>query len=809
MATFADCIELAVNAGKISKDVAERLRAAPDPDAELTNIVAKLSRQKRETVIQAVRLSDAWKNAASWEGRSIFNTTHKADPLSGIQALLSRDIQGVAKYSNVELTTKAYQSQYHSAFVDAMQHFRTRALGWSQNEADLQKLVRAIYGEDVGDPQIMRFAKDWAELNERMRQDFNARGGSISKNERYLMPQHHDARAVLALGKTGRLSKPDLDLALREWKRRITPQLDLTQMVDDAGNQLSPEALDETLDYVFESIITNGANKTKDLSSVPAMGGKLSRRHSERRFLYFKDADSWLQYQKDFGRGDIFSTLTGHIDTMAHEIALMEVLGPNPEATYKALMNQAAKEMRGLDPVRKSYTNKLYNVVSGKVNGGEMLGFADASNTMTNILVASTLGSAFLSAISDVGFQLVTSVYRGLPAFRSMGKQLQLMTSEEAQVFAAKMGLMADGMIGRMHAANRYADVYGTGLSSKVAESVMRGSLLEPWTNAGRWGFGMSMSQEFASNFGKRFDELSDAMRKGFDEYGIEAADWDAFRATATSNHRGLEYANLTHPEAKKFAMMVHGETDFAVPTPDARVRAITTGGKERATIGGQSWRAVMMLKSFPIGIFMTHFQRAAYQSTTGGRLAYMGAIAATATVLGGLALQMKDIAAGRDPREMFDDEGLPIIDDAFLGAAFMQGGGLGIFGDLVFSDYTRFGQTLTETAAGPKLGMINDTAKLFQLSAGGIRDAVASGQTNVLGDFVQYLDRYTPDTWQTRLFTNALFDQLELLADPKAAQKFNRQTRARRNEFDQEYWWKPGELTPERAPDLTRIFEE
>ena len=253
---------------------------------------------------------------------------------------------------------------------------------------------------------------------------------------------------------------------------------------------------------------------------------------------------------------------------------------------------------------------------------------------------------------------------------------------------------------------------------------------------------------------------------------------------------------------------MVNGEADFAIPTPDARVRAVTTGGIERATITGQTWRSAMMLKTFPIGILMNHFSRGAYQSTTAGKAAYLGALVGTTTVLGGLALQMKDLAKGRDPREMFDDEGIPIVNDEFLAAAFMQGGGLGLFGDLVFSDYTRFGQTFTEAAIGPKFGMINDTAKLLQLSAGGLQDAVASGQTNVLGDMVQYADRYTPDIWQTHLFMNAAFDWLEMQADPKAAKKFRRQTKARKRDFDQDYWWKAGKLTPDRAPDFTEIVE-
>ena len=200
---------------------------------------------------------------------------------------------------------------------------------------------------------------------------------------------------------------------------------------------------------------------------------------------------------------------------MAHEMALMQVLGPNPENTYKALVAQANKEAKGnISASKKAYSQALYNVVSGKVNGGEMLTLADTSNTMSNVLVASTLGHAFLSALSDVGFHALTSSYRGLPFFRGLSHQLKTMVSEERQVFAARLGLTADGMISRMHAANRHADVYGVGKSSKIAEAVMRGSLLEPWTNAGRWGWGLNFTQELASNFKKDFSQLSSEFQR-------------------------------------------------------------------------------------------------------------------------------------------------------------------------------------------------------------------------------------------------------------------------------------------------------
>ena len=60
-----------------------------------------------------------------------------------------------------------------------------------------------------------------------------------------------------------------------------------------------------------------------------------------------------------------------------------------------------------------------------------------------------------------------------------------------------------------------------------------------------------------------------------------------------------------------KILEAMNTEMDFAVPTPDARVRAIQTwGGQKRGSVGGEVSRMTMMYKSFSMTQFMTHMYR-------------------------------------------------------------------------------------------------------------------------------------------------------------------------------------------------------
>lgn len=774
MASFQDCVSAAVKRKAISKKLADQILSAPDPERAIDDLLAETSRIRRETALQAVRIAQA---VEDMEG-------HAKGRYAGLQSLFTKDPTEQSGYANVEYLGRYYSGKYHSQMANMLERFRTKRLGFAQDTESINKFVRAVYGETVDDSDINVFAREWRELTEQMRQDFNRNGGSISKNERFLFPQKHDAEAIKKVGYEG-------------WRNRIMPMLDRNQMLDDLGKPLSDEQLEQALRQVFETITTHGLNKVEDFT-VPRLGRKLSRRHSERRFLYFKDADSWINYQNEFGRGDVFTTLTDYIDTMANDVAVMQRLGPNPQSTFDALVAQV-KKTDGMTGRQSFMSDALFKTATGRINQGELTGVADTLQSTRNLLTASTLGGAWLSAIADVGFQAITSRYNNIPAMKVLRRQMSMMNpaDQSDQLTAVKIGLIADNWVDRAHAASRYSDVYGVGNTAKVAEGVMRASLLAPWTDAGRKAFGMEFAYMLADNFGRSFDELDDSMLRAFETYGIGRADWDKFRATTPFDYQGAKFADMTQPGGVKFHQMVMSETDYAVPTPDARVRSIISGGLGRATIEGQAWRSVMMLKSFPITIASTHFYRAAYQATAGEKLQYSAMLLASTTILGGVSLQMKDIARGRDPRPMENPE--------FFAAALVQGGGLGIFGDLLFSDVNRFGGGIVATAFGPTGELIDRGASL---TLGNIQEAIRGEETNLLGEASRFAERYSPNIWQLQLVKSALFDQIEVLADPSAEKRFNRMMRSRERDFGQDYWWRPGEAMPRRGPQAEAALE-
>ena len=126
--------------------------------------------------------------------------------------------------------------------------------------------------------------------------------------------------------------------------------------------------------------------------------------------------DAWIKYQNQFGSSDAFVTMNDHIRGMSNDISLMEILGPDPDETFQTLIDTAKKK-----GVNTMGVEGAYNVVSGKVDQNMAvsdLGNAAqaASGTLRNIHTASKLGSATLSAISDLGVLAVVVEKIGIRA---------------------------------------------------------------------------------------------------------------------------------------------------------------------------------------------------------------------------------------------------------------------------------------------------------------------------------------------------------------------------------------------------------
>ena len=144
-----------------------------------------------------------------------------------------------------------------------------------------------------------------------------------------------------------------------------------------------------------------------------------------------------------------------------------------------------------------------------------------------------------------------------------------------------------------------------------------------------------------------------------------------------------------------------------------------------------------------------------------------------------------------------------PSHDPEFRGAAFLQGGGLGIYGDFLFSDTTRYGGGLEATIAGPVVGLAND---IKNLTIGNIQQAARGEDTNAATEAIAFAARYTPGSsifYIRAALERMVVDRLEMMIDPQSIKDMQQLERKYMRDYGQQYWWRPGQLTPERGPDI------
>jgi hypothetical protein len=435
---------------------------------------------------------------------------------------------------------------------------------------------------------------------------------------------------------------------------------------------------------------------------------------------------------------------------------------------------------------------------------------ADIWGAIRNLNVATMLGAAALSGVSDLSFQHQARAFAGLPVHRTWGDMLAAFRRDKRA--AVRAGLLLDTATSVLHNEARWAgSMQGPVWSQIFADRVIAYSGLQAWTQAGRHAWGLAVQGELVERAGLAFDALPAPLRRLLQRYGLTAGDWDAIRIDGNGQVRNGDFLSpsevfhtLEAAErggeriAERYLEMILQEAEYAVPQGTLRAKAASGQARPRGTNIDELIRSAAQFKMFGFTIALQQGRRIASEMVTSGlwRGAGMaGALFITTTLYGALAMQLKEIAKGRDPR--------PMDDTKFWGGAILQGGGLGIFGDFFAAETNRVGGGLAQTMAGPTVDRLGG---LLALSSGNVAQRVRGENTNFGREAVRFVGQNTPggSLWYLRLaYERLVLDQLQQLADPEARSAFQRRVQTQRRDYGNAFYWAPGELVPRWAPEL------
>lgn len=680
-------------------------------------------------------------------------------------------------------------------------------------DADNPQMTRDLANEifrnadgSTGNKTAQIGAKTWLETSESLRQRFNAAGGDVGKIDYGYLAQPWEADRVRSAG-------------AEKFAEKIAPYIDRDRMLREDGARMSDAEVSEFLRDSWETIATDGLNKTEP-GAFKGSGARANR-GSEHREIHFKDGESWLAAMRDFGRGSLYDAIGSHLGRMSRDIGLVERYGPNPNAQFRLQNDLAMRADKGTERVFGMKATSYWDVVSGVSSTPESALIARVGSNARNVQTFTKLGGAVISSITDLGTHIVTTGYNKLSywdAFKNYGR---VAAKKEWRDMLTSHGVIAEAMAGDL---NRWTgENVSRTWSGKLAQSTLKLSLLNAWTDTLRRSFQLTMMQALARMSRKDWASLSQWDRGLMERRGITEADWQVLQKAEPTKFNGVDHITPTairetgsarsNEVVSKVLGMIQDEGEFAVINPDLATKtAASLGGLQRGTVKGEFARSVMQFKSFPLAMVSRHWRRMldAPKVTDGSapalanRGVYLGALLLSTTALGAITFQAKQIVAGKDPVDMIGPHAAK-----FWAQSLAQGGGLSILGDMLLSnsndssvnDWT---SATIKTLLGPTSGQAFDAISLVKTNI----DKRLKGQvTHTAAESLAYAKGMAPlvNLW----YLKAAVDHMGLhaLQENLSPGYLSKMQQRANKDWGEQYWWRPGTGGPQQAPNMSKAI--
>ena len=665
--------------------------------------------------------------------------TFDGDEQEGLIALLvGSNRLTIGARSSVGVAQNAAQGQLVAAFdaevtANGLDGMFDKADARLQEElAITQQQISEGMEVTTKNPDIKKLAEIMEKHSELTRQALNARGANIPKMWGYVVRQSHDQFNVRAaanrLGKNVDeiIADPSLKGTDINYNKNFTAWKDfIMQYLDGDRTFGNTDNIDSFLMNSYNSLVGNKIQVADGASGVFG-SNSVTKGISNKRVLHFKSAKDWYAYNEKFGTGSLKETYYSGLMTAGRNIGMLDTLGTKPKENFEkirvAISNRMLANKRSTESL-SSYRQfeKFMNVVDGTVytfDGGK-IGFAVAKWSAIARAVGNVakLGGAVISAAADIGIYASEMKYQGRSFLGGMGEAMggigKIKNTKQKRDIAKGLGFLGDGTTYDISGRFQVGDNLNKGWT-QIQRTFFKYNLLSWWTNTLKENSMLGMANYYANQKSLSFDQLNKPLQSFFGLYNIDATKWDVIRKTAMSKaDDGTEFINISElsnmsdadikkitgmndlsktelqMEKDKFKYSVSGmlldRSIYAVIEPDARTKGTMTQGTLAGTGMGEAIRFVGQFKAFPMAIGNKvlgreiAFLRKGPNQDIGRGIKGLASIVVVSAFMGYMSMTAKDLLKGKKPR---DPNNIKTIM-----AAFLQGGGLGIYGDVLFKE--------------------------------------------------------------------------------------------------------------------------
>lgn len=613
-------------------------------------------------------------------------------------------------------------------------------------------------GMDVRAVGIGKAINKWQEI---ARNNANTAGAWIGKTPGYIVSQSHDMARIVA-DKDG-------------WLAMMRERADLPRMMREQGT--------DDADALLDGLWQNLADGVHLKSPTPEEAGKgvrgMARKLSQERVIHFKSADDWFSYNEEFGGGNLREAVTAGLQNSARATGLMRVWGPTHEDTFNRVVDMLLRDAKAAgtdagdirataDRYKKWYMSELDGTLD--VPGSNPL--ATWSAGIRAVQNMASLGGSVLSSVGDLGVMMVGAKYAGRNGFEMVADGLSNMfkgaPDAERMALMADLGMALESMAGKFTTSRFSVDDGARGMVGQAQKLFFKLNLQNKWTDSMRMAIAEFLSANLARSTDTAFDALNPQLRSTLTLYGIDSGRWDIMRAAGLQELDGQRFLTpsamadvdesllagylrtqgkaasagaireLRQEIERQFRGYFTDQNGYMLLTPDAATRGMMKAGTQRGTYVGEAVRMIMQFKSFALA----YSQRVIGREIRQGGVAGIAGLVMWSTMAGYAAMTLKDLAKGRTAAD-------PISPETFF-KAFTQGGGLGLYGDILASQVVNRPYDAASALFGPTFGDVFGSQGL-----GGIAARAAEGRDPTAAG-VRFVQNNTP-------FLNLFYSKLAM----------------------------------------------
>jgi len=708
-----------------------------------------------------------------------------------------------------------------------------------KNNAYGDNIGKALYGEKVDDPNISKVAKAIQTTRSIFIKELNMLGANISESGNYIAKLVHNAHRMLsATGSSlqdsvlriklfkemrGNIDKVRVELkniAYKRWKSIIEPLLDKERTLEN----VSEADAEKFYKSVYTSITTGIHKVPYDDGGNPLItrtGSNWGKKLSAKRVLHFKDASSWIKYNREYGFGNVHDAVIEQLRSMGRALGVMKKLGSSPRTFGEGLIRKYEEESRENPYVKRNIrrARQTLSSILGDVYK-PMDGLTGHIFQAWRTIKYLHLGAITLHSTPDVNTMVSALRPFGItwlkPTTEAWTNFMKGLPEGELKQIGLQMGIYSDGIMGNLFSKFGAPDLPG-GIFAKLMQIQDTLTLINRWDNTTRWTMGYMIGNHLAGELDKSFDNLIESEKAIFQRYGVDDKIWKLLQSnkevlTKVGGKKFLTPAIAQDLSDESIAKIYYGnklpktsavkleaarrdvhemlydmftdQTAYGKILPTESDRSLMQMGLPTDRLGGKIWQLLNMFKSYHVSMMRRTFGRFIYgqngeenlyQALRSGKVDYngmlkyiLGSIPYGYLSYAGSALALgKALPSLQDPKTWFH--------------SLVDGGGLGIYGSFIMNEYGR-NPDLLEQFGGPVLTNFADTADmLVRLSEG----------KNIGNKAITLLKSNLPFgnlIYAKAIMDHAIFNKLHELVDPNYREKLI----DRANKENQHYLWMP-----------------